>query len=78
MGVSGKKSQRNHGELYPETKSVQVILSMTPSGKADLDALAASFSLSRSEFVERLARNLLDLHQLHEKLHTIHIQKTSS
>jgi hypothetical protein len=76
MGRLGKKSQRNHGELYPETKSLQVILSMTPTGKNALDQLAANLSLSRSELIERLARNLLDLHAVSANLSEINTQKT--
>jgi DNA-binding TFAR19-related protein (PDSD5 family) len=75
MGRLGKKSQRNHGELYAETKSLQVILSMTPTGKTALDQLAVSLSLSRSELVEQLARNLLDLHQVGANLSKINTQK---
>jgi hypothetical protein len=76
MGRLGKKSQRNHGELYDETKSLQVILSMTPTGKIALDQLAARLSLSRSELIEQLARNLLDLHAVRANLHEIHTQTT--
>ncbi len=72
MGRLGKKSQRHQGEVYEETKSLQVILSMTPTAKASLDALATAFSLSRSELIEQLARNLLNLHQLEHKLDEMH------
>lgn len=72
MGRPGKKSQRHQGEVYAETKSLQVILLMTPTGKASLDALATASSMSRSELIEQLARNLLNLHQLQEQLNEIH------
>ncbi len=72
MGKLGKKSQRNQGELYEETKSLQVILSMTPTGKTRLDTVAVAFGLSRSELIEQLVRNLLNLHQLQHQLDAMH------
>jgi uncharacterized protein YidB (DUF937 family) len=75
MGRAGKKSQRGQGEIYSEPKDRQVILSMTQTGKAYLDQLSALAGLSRSELIEQLARNSLDLHQLALNLSHIHTKK---
>lgn len=74
MGKAGKKSQRNHGELYSEVKTCQVMLTMTPTGKQRLDRLAAGLSLSRSELIEQWSRGLLDLHEVALQLNEINIQ----
>jgi hypothetical protein len=75
MGIAGKKSQRGQGEIYAEPKDRQVILSMTQTGKACLDKLSEAMNLSRSELIEQLARNSLDLHQLALYLAEIHTKK---
>jgi hypothetical protein len=61
MGKAGTKSQRGVGEIYDELKTEQTIILLTPTGKKGLDALAKSFGLSRSEFVERLARGVIEV-----------------
>ncbi|MGV0028448.1 ribbon-helix-helix protein, CopG family [Phormidesmis priestleyi ANT.L61.2] len=37
------------------------MIALTPTGVEKLDALAAEFSLSRSEFIERIARRMLSV-----------------
>jgi len=58
MPKKGQKKLRGQPEIYDEVKG-QVNLSLTPTGTLGLDTLAASMSLSRSELVERIGRNLI-------------------
>ncbi len=48
-------------ELYDEKKK-PLNLAMTPTGAKQLDALAKQMGLTRSEFVERIARGIIPLH----------------
>jgi metal-responsive CopG/Arc/MetJ family transcriptional regulator len=57
MSVKGVKSQRNQGEIYEEIKR-QSSVALTKTGLERLDNLAASFGLSRSEFIERIGRKI--------------------
>jgi hypothetical protein len=54
-GTREQKSQRGVGELYDQVKK-QVNIAITPTAKAGLDQLGRSFSISRSEVVERFGR----------------------
>ncbi len=68
MGIKGEQSQRDRGEYYDEVKSEQVILLMTPTGKARLDKLAVCYELSRSEFVEQIAREMIPINKRRRKV----------
>lgn len=57
MSVKGVKSQRNKGEIYEEIKR-QSSVALTKTGLEQLDNLAASFGLSRSELIERIGRKI--------------------
>lgn len=59
-GKKGHKSMRGQGEYYPEPKG-RCSISITPTGKALLDKLAAEYGLSRGEFVERIARGVIPI-----------------
>lgn len=48
-------------ELYDEKKK-PLNLALTPTAAKMLDELAAKVGLTRSEFVERVARGLIPLH----------------
>ena len=61
----GKKSLRGQAEIYDEVK-VPTSLALTPMGRKLLDAIAASWSLSRSELIERIARGDIQLKGEHE------------
>jgi len=50
-----QKNLRGKPELYSELKRCFSV-ALTPTGAEKLDALAHSFSLSRSELVEKIAR----------------------
>ena len=56
MGKKGIASKRGTGEIYPEPKKERVLVLMTSRGRILLDQLATSYGLSRSEFLERIAR----------------------
>jgi metal-responsive CopG/Arc/MetJ family transcriptional regulator len=66
MAVKGLKSQRDQGEIYQEIKQ-QSSIALTKTGLKLLDSLAASFKLSRSEFIERIARNILLVFEVNSK-----------
>lgn len=55
MATKGKKSLRNQAELYDEVKKAYSIC-LTPTGIKELDFLAKTRGLSRSELIERIAR----------------------
>lgn len=63
QSIPGHKSQRGQGDYYDEPKN-RVNLSLTPTATAAWDTMAKHYSLSRSEIVERLGRNLLTLAEL--------------
>lgn len=60
MARSGKKSLRNQPELYSEVK-VRTSVALTPTARLLIDKLARSFNLSRSEFIERIAREEFEI-----------------
>jgi hypothetical protein len=60
MGKKGIKSIRGRPEMYSEVK-VSVCLALTPTAIDKLDDLAKSKQLSRSEFVEQIARGLIKI-----------------
>ena len=62
MAVKGVKSLRGQPELYDEVKQV-VSISLTPTGINQLDIRARAFKLSRSEFIERIARGTIPITQ---------------
>ncbi|MBD1862409.1 MULTISPECIES: hypothetical protein [Trichocoleus] len=59
-----KQKRKGRDQLYGELKKPTMI-ALTPTGVEKLDALAAEFSLSRSEFIERIARKVLTV-KVHE------------
>jgi hypothetical protein len=65
MGTKGVRSRRGKGEQYDQPKSKQVILLLTEHGSTLLDQKVKAYiqqtgiQLSRSEYFERWARNLL-------------------
>lgn len=59
-----KQKRRGRDQIYGELKKPTMI-ALTPTGVEKLDALAAEFSLSRSEFIERIARKVLAV-KVHE------------
>ena len=56
----GQKKTKGIPELYNEVKKL-VSLSLTPTAIMELDNLAKGSSLSRSEFVEQIARGLIPI-----------------
>jgi hypothetical protein len=54
------KSMRGRPEMYSEVKT-SVCLALTPTAIVKLDELAKSLQLSRSDFVERVARGLISI-----------------
>jgi hypothetical protein len=59
MAKKGVKSTRGRPEIYSEMKT-SVCLALTPTAIVKLDNLAKSQQLSRSEFVERITRSLIE------------------
>lgn len=65
MGIVGHKSKRGTGDHYAEVKDQQVILAVTKTARRLIDAKVRAYGdatgvkLSRSEFFERWARDLL-------------------
>ena len=57
--MAGKK-QRGQPELYDEVKK-RVTIALTPTGDKRLSELASTFDLSKSEFVEQLARGVIPI-----------------
>lgn len=55
MAKAYHKSMRNVPEIYDEKKQAYSI-SLTPTGKKNLDLMAKDFGLSRSELIEQIAR----------------------
>ena len=60
MPIPGKKNMRNEPEMYDELKR-QRSIALTDTGAKMLDELAEQYALSRSEFVERIARRIIKL-----------------
>lgn len=55
MPTRGKKNQKGQPEKYSEMKK-RVNFTLTPTGIARLEDLAAQKQLSKSEFIEQVAR----------------------
>jgi metal-responsive CopG/Arc/MetJ family transcriptional regulator len=55
-----KQKRKGREQLYGELKKPTMV-ALTPTGVEKLDELAAEFSLSRSEFVEQIARGILSV-----------------
>jgi hypothetical protein len=53
-----KQSRKGLGQYYSEPKKPTMI-GLTPTAVERLDELAAEFQLSRSEFIERIARRII-------------------
>ncbi|OUC14562.1 MAG: hypothetical protein B0A82_11540 [Alkalinema sp. CACIAM 70d] len=53
-----KRSRKGQGQYYTEPKKPTMI-GLTPTAVEQLDELAAEFQLSRSEFIEQIARRLI-------------------
>lgn len=62
----GIKSYRGQPEIYDELKKV-VSLSLTPTAIAGLDQFSQKLEISRSEFVERVARGVIQI-SIHEAI----------
>lgn len=63
-----QKVRRGQPQFYEQTKSAGVFIAMTPDGLRSLDQKIHAYdpSLSRSEFLERLARGTLNVTRLVE------------
>lgn len=66
----GQKKTKGTPELYNEVKK-QVNLSLTPTAIDRLDKLAKQHRLSRSEFVEQIARGFIPLAQIQDTNNSI-------
>ena len=60
MAKKAVKSTRGRPEMYSEVKT-SVCLALTRTAIAKLDELAKSMQISRSEFVEQIARGLIEI-----------------
>ena len=60
MAKRGQKSRRGQPEFYEEVK-LRTSLALTPTARQGLDQLAHTLGLSRSEFVERIGRQLISI-----------------
>lgn len=60
MGQKGRKSLKNQPEIHSEVK-VRTSIALTPTAQGLLDNLARSFKLSRSEFIELIARGEFEI-----------------
>jgi len=58
--TKGRKRVKGVGHLHDEVKR-QISLTLTPTAQQRLDAMAAERGLSRSEFIEQIARGLIPL-----------------
>ncbi|NJR63193.1 MAG: hypothetical protein HC769_33080 [Cyanobacteria bacterium CRU_2_1] len=61
MGKKGIQSKRSIGEIRDEPKTEQVIVLLTKTGKRQLNHLALSHRMSRSELIESIARGEFQL-----------------
>ena len=55
-----KKGTRGIPDIWDEVKK-KVTMTLTPKAVTGLDALASEFKLSRSEFVERVGRGIIQV-----------------
>ncbi|WNZ46123.1 hypothetical protein Q2T42_30505 [Leptolyngbya boryana CZ1] len=69
MAKRGQKSLRGQPEFYEEVK-LRTSIALTPTARQGLDELAHSFGLSRSEFVERIGRNLISVQRIDPSTNT--------
>lgn len=60
MPTPGKKNQKGQPEKYDEMKK-RVNFTLTPTGLRQLDNLATQRQLSKSEFIEQIARGEIPL-----------------
>lgn len=67
MAKKGTKSTRGRPEIYSEVKT-SVCLALTPTAIDNLDNFAKKLKLSRSEFVEQIARGLIEISQKEKAL----------
>lgn len=58
--LKGTKSMRDKPEYYDDLKG-RVTISITPTAKDGFDALSSAREVSRSEFIERIGRQLIKL-----------------
>lgn len=63
MPIKGQKNVKGQPERYEEVKS-RVNLSLTPTAAEKLKVLAAEYGLSKSEFVEQVARGLIPVGEI--------------
>lgn len=61
MPTRGKKNQKGQPEKYGEMKK-RVNFTLTPTGIAQLEGLAIQRQLSKSEFIEQVARGEISTH----------------
>lgn len=54
------KSRRGQGEIYSETKK-PISVGLTPTATRGLDQIAAALGISRSELVERIGREIIQI-----------------
>ncbi len=62
----GGRRVKGEGAMYNETKKF-VTFTLTPSGIALLNALADQYDVSRSEFVEQVARGVIPVSDRNQK-----------
>jgi hypothetical protein len=62
MPTKGHKSQAGVGDLY-ETPKEKLNLTVTETAKANLDKKATKLGISKSELIERFARDTLICHE---------------
>ena len=62
----GGRRVKGEGAMYNETKKF-VTFTLTPSGIARLNALADQYDVSRSEFVEQVARGIIPVSDRNQK-----------
>lgn len=60
VAQKGVKSMRGQPEMYDELKKI-VTVSLTPTAVAGLDQYARDRSISRSELIERIGRQVIKL-----------------
>ena len=60
VAQKGVKSMRGQPEMYDELKKI-VTVSLTPTAVAGLDQFARNRSISRSELVERIGRQVIKI-----------------
>lgn len=56
----GLKSMRGQPEAYDEMKKI-VSISLTPTALAGIDKISRDYMISRSEFLERIGRSIIQI-----------------